>query len=337
MQGFDGDQLGSWLLEGDPWTRYRTLVDIINKDGSSREVEEVRREIAVHPRIKGLVSDVNDLPWPPLTSHKSAGHPIHKLAFLADLGLSDKELGISKAIASILRGSSEEGPFQIPMKISGSYGGSGEEDRAWALCDAPLLTYALVKFGHAEHEMVRKAIAYLVSLIRSNGWPCAVSSRLGKFRGPGRKNDPCPYANLVMLKLLSQLPRYRDSDGARTGTESALELWSQSRVRHPYMFYMGTDFRKLKVPFIWYDIMDVADVLTQFPWLLEDEHLVDMIGVILSRADANGRFTPESVWTSWKEWEFSQKKEPSRWLTLRVCLIRDRISPRTDILDRQLG
>ncbi len=29
---------------------------------------------------------------------------------------------------------------------------------------------------------------------------------LGKFRGPGRKDDPCPVANLYALKALSLFP-----------------------------------------------------------------------------------------------------------------------------------
>ena len=33
------------------------------------------------------------------------------------------------------------------------------------------------------------------------------------------------------------------------------------------MFFMGTDFRKLKVPLVWYDLLHVLDVLSSFPWL----------------------------------------------------------------------
>jgi hypothetical protein len=41
-----------------------------------------------------------------------------------------------------------------------------------------------------------------------------------------------------------------------------------------------------------------------------------MVKIIRPKADEQGRFTPQSVWTAWKSWEFSQKREPSRWLTL---------------------
>jgi hypothetical protein len=32
--------------------------------------------------------------------------------------------------------------------------------------------------------------------------------------------------------------------------------------------------------------------------------------------DEQGRFTAESVWRAWKEWDFGQKRSPSFWLTL---------------------
>ena len=82
------------------------------------------------------------------------------------------------------------------------------------------------------------------------------------------------------------------------------------------MFYMGTDFRKLKVPFVWYDLMHVLDVLSRFPWLRKDKRMIDLLWILKSKADPQGRFALESIWTAWKDWEFGQKSEPSRWLTL---------------------
>ena len=86
---------------------------------------------------------------------------------------------------------------------------------------------------------MKAATSYLVGLVRDNGWPCAVSKELGKFRGPGRKDDPCPFANLAMLKALSAIEDWRDSPECHTGAETLLTLWSESLTQHPYMFYHG--------------------------------------------------------------------------------------------------
>jgi len=162
-------------------------------------------------------------------------------------------------------------------------------------------------------------------LLRDNGWPCAVSKELGKFRGPGRKDDPCPFANLAMLKALSEMEEWRGSPASHVGSDTLLSLWEESRKRHPYMFFMGTDFRKLKVPFVWYDLLHVLEVLTRFAWLSPDPRLLDMLGLLKSKADGQGRYALESVWTAWKGWEFGQKKEPSRWLTLLAWRIIRRV------------
>jgi hypothetical protein len=91
------------------------------------------------------------------------------------------------------------------------------------------------------------------------------------------------------------------------------------------MFYMGTDFRKAKAPLIWYDIVHVLDVLSQFDWLREDGRLNEMVGVLKSKADANGKYTPESEWTAWRGWDFAQKKQPSAWLTFLALRILKRV------------
>jgi hypothetical protein len=309
------EELFSWLLSGPPWVQYRTRLDLFGQSEQEPEVQAARQEMLADPHVKGLVAELAEWPGEVLASHKSAGLHMHKLTFLADLGLRRDDPGMEKITRPIFEHQSAAGPFQMPMNISESFGGSGKDMWAWALCDAPVTLYGLLKLGLGVDPRVRKSAEFLMRLVRENGWPCAVSPELGKWRGPGRKDDPCPYANLVMLKALA-LTEWRDSPAARAGAESALTLWTTSKERHPYMFFMGSDFRKLKAPFIWYDLLHVLDLLTQFPFLKGDPRLEEMIQLLASKADPQGRFTPESVWKAWSAWEFGQKKEPSRWLTL---------------------
>ncbi|MGD6932671.1 MAG: hypothetical protein ACQCN5_00505 [Candidatus Bathyarchaeia archaeon] len=314
-----------WLLEADPWVQYRTRLDLLGEPENSPEVLEARQKMFTHPQVQALLKELTNWPGTVLNSHKSASQSFHKLAFIADLGLTRQDPLIPEIAKKVMEHQSEEGPFQLPMNIPKHFGGSGETQYAWALCDAPTSVYALIKFGYGEDETVQKAIKHLTGLVRENGWPCAVSKELGKFRGPGRKDDPCPYPNLIMLKMLAQLPNYKDSRETRTGAECLLSLWSNSRQLHPYMFFMGTDFRKIKAPFIWYDLMHVLDVLSQFGWLKNDERLKDMGMVLKSKAGPDGKYTPESEWTAWKGWDFAQKKQPSPWLTLQALKILKRL------------
>jgi hypothetical protein len=129
-----------------------------------------------------------------------------------------------------------------------------------------------------------------------------------------------------MLKLLSLYEDDRNSEYAKHSVESLLNLWENSRTLRPYIFYMGTDFRKLKAPFIWYDILHVADTLSNFEYARHDSRFIEMVDLISQKADSNGFYTPESVWQAWKDWEFGQKKKPSAWLTFLVYRIKKRMN-----------
>jgi hypothetical protein len=305
-----------WLLEGEAWIEHRTRLDLLGQKSDDPSVIEARDSMLKDARVCQLIDELTNWPGKVIASHKSAGQPFHKLTFLADLGVKAGDPHVGQIIARIIHHQSEEGPFQLPVNISAGHGGSGEDTMGWALCDAPIITYALVKFGLGADPAVKIAIEFLAGLIRDNGWPCKVSMTLGNFRGPGRKEDPCPYATLVMLKLMAEVDELRDSPACHIGAETLLNLWENSMDKHPYIFYMGTDFRKLKVPFVWYDLMHVLQVLSRFPWLRSDPRLLDMIRLLKTKMDDKDCFTVESQWTAWKNWEFGQKKEPSRLLTL---------------------
>ena len=87
---------------------------------------------------------------------------------------------------------------------------------------------------------------------------------------------------------------------------------------------MGTDFKKLKAPLIWYDILHVTDVLSQFSWVQKDERFLEMIDILKMKFNEHGKCTAESVWRAWKEWDFGQKREPSKWITMLVYRILNR-------------
>ena len=308
------DDTTKWLLTGPAYVQYRTRVDLLKQSESNAAVRAARQAMLTDQQVRALIDEASNLSKQVISSHKSAGHALHKLTFLADLGLRADDPGMKQVIAGIFKHQSTQGPFQVLMNVPVHFGGTGKDDFAWALCDAPLVVSALCKFGLGSDARVRRAVDYLTGLVRENGFPCAVSPELGKFRGPGRKEDPCPFANLAMLKVLAQNSQTRNSRASRLAVESILARWQNRRTEHPYMFYMGTDFNKLKAPLVWYDILHVLDVLTQFSWTRTDARLQSMLKIIQAKS-VDGKFIPESIWTAWQDWEFGQKKLASYWVT----------------------
>ena len=314
-----------WLVDSEPWIEYRTRIDLLNQAESHPDVEKAYQSAISHPLISNLIRELSEWPGPILKSHKKAGHLLHKLGFLSDIGLQCNNPGIEMIANRVLSHRSSEGVFQIKMNIHPRYGGSGEDQLGWMLCDAPLVTCAMKKFRCGEEKEIQNSFEFLIKLQRENGWPCAVSPEFGKFRGPGKKADPCPYANLVMLKLLAQYPERHTGLIARTGIETILTLWERRREKPAYLFGIGTTFNKLKAPLIWYDILHVAEVLTQFPWVIKDTRLQEILTILRNKADENGKYTPESIWMDWRDWEFGQKKQPSKWITFLVLRILKRV------------
>jgi hypothetical protein len=307
----------------DDWLKYAIRLNL--KHEPKDNLVSLRNAALADKHIKKYLSDITDFHNTLVTNHKNPDLPIHKLLFLLDLGFDTDVPEIKTAIDEILKHHDENGIYQSMTNIPKHYGGTGEDVFAWCLCDEPLLLLALLKAEVDYDEYIKSGVEYLTSLCRDNGFPCAVSPELGKFRGPGKKDDCCPYATLIMADLLSYIPEYRNSQVAATAVKSLLNLWENSLNQHPYMFFMGTDFRKLKAPSCWYDIVSVAGVLSKYEFVRDDLRFLEMIEIIKSKQDENGLFTPESIYIKLKDWDFGQKKEPSPYLTYLCCRIFERL------------
>ena len=311
------------LDSGDTWLQYATKINILNESKAS--LTELRLQVLDDSKIKGYLSDIADYHSILVRNHKDPDLPIHKLLFLLDIGLDTDVPEIKTAIDKIMENKDSNGVYKSLTNIPKHFGGSGKDSFGWCLCDAPLLLYALQK-AQIDYEMhIKQGVEYLISFHNDFGFPCTVSPEFGKFRGPGRKDDPCPYASLVMLKLLSVIPEYRESDIATNTAMTLLSLWESSLDRHPYMFYMGTDFRKLKAPAMWYDIVSVTDVLSHFETVKSDARFIEMVTIIKNKQDSDGLYTPESVFQKFKGWDFGQKKTPSPYMTFLCYRIHKRV------------
>ena len=182
-----------WLLKGAAWIEYNTRIHLMNQSENEAAVVKARNNMIKDDMIRDLIEDVSGWPWIPMKNHKKADHPIHKISFLAEIGVKIDDININGLTGKILDTQSEEGMFQLISNIPTHFGGTGKDELTWMLCDAPLMLYILIQLGVKAKEKLKKSADYIVELVRENGWPCVATSSLGKFRGPGKKGDPCPY------------------------------------------------------------------------------------------------------------------------------------------------
>lgn len=113
------DDLILWLLESDePWTRYRTLVDLLDRPGDDPEVQSARAEMLAHPRVRDLIAETATWPGYALKRHNDAAHPLHKFSILADFGVRADDPGMDRALAAVLAHQSPEGAFRSLVNVA---------------------------------------------------------------------------------------------------------------------------------------------------------------------------------------------------------------------------
>jgi hypothetical protein len=309
-----------WILDdGPPWAQVIALRDLLGRPPDDPELSAARAAMLAHPLIVALLDDVAAWPNGPLKRHNDASHPLHKMATLAAFGLTQDHPKLAPAVEFILSHPHEDGALQTMIEVPERFGGDGTPKLNWMLCDAPTVLYAVLRLGVApDVPAVARAIDHLTGLAQDIGWPCAAAAEFGKFRGPGRKDDPCPYANLIAIKALALASGMKESDAARAGVEMLLRHWERQKERKLYMFGIGTDFRKPKYPPVWYDIAHVTDVLSQYPAARRDPRFQEMVGELRAAVDEQGRVTAASMYRAWKGWDFADKKTPSPTITAVV-------------------
>ncbi len=147
----------NWLLKGEPYIEYRTRIDLLGENEDDPKVSAAKKKMSEDPKIQQLIAELKNWPGTVLNSHKSASQPFHKLSFIADIGLTKNDSGISLVAKKIFEHQSDEGPFQLPTNVPKHFGGSGQDSWAWALCDAPTVIYALAKFGYNNETLCEES------------------------------------------------------------------------------------------------------------------------------------------------------------------------------------
>lgn len=305
------------LLSADPWVRYNSMIHLDKVTRGSKETCLAYTQMVRHPRIAGILTELRSWPGPAIITHNNARLLIHKLAFLADIGVTCFDSGIEDLMTLIMQTSPPEGPLMVLGRVPPSQADEGTEKMIWMNCDAPLLTYSLSKMGFNDDSRVRESAETLLNEFNLKGCTCG-SSFGDSFQGPGPREAYCPYSALLFLKLTSQFPDLADSEKIDSTLDYLLFLWRNKNTERPFLFGMGSDFHKLKAPFVWYDILHLADTLRLYPRIYGRPEFLEILGHIRHKADEAGLFRAEDVWDGWQDFDFGQTTDASMWISFKV-------------------
>ena len=338
LTNVDYQSIIQWIVEsGDPWVRYKAMQDLMGI--SESELVFLKKEILNEPRIQSLIQKIEEVDWrnPPWSYLRDAKMPVHVLSVLTDFGISVADLPVLREIFDdILSVVTEQGEVRYAPYI-----------KYPLTCLSSTLLFPVIRGGLKEDERVRKAVnIYLSSGHFSLGWKCLTQEFTGEIffreavnsdyrlrrkesflKSMIKKNIMCPLTTLNILKVLLEYPEYHSHAHIAAAVNGILRLW-ETRER-PYGFGIGTSFGKLKYPFIWYDVLKMAYILSHFEFVWNDSRFINMLNFIFQKKDEYGRFYAESVYIAWKDFDFGVKNKPSPWITYIVYYILSK-NPNTD-------
>lgn len=312
------DKLIRWLLDGEPWVVYRTLVDLMDKDENDGLVVKMKMAISQHPLIKGIFDKLNkDGYWgTPKDVHTwwpRKDTTFWILPVLADFGLTIEDKRIARASEYLLSIQLESGGFgwDPPTK-------PGD-------CHSAIITETLAKLGMLSDPRLQRAYEWLIKRQRLDGgfW-CKNTGQIG---GPREMEPSCAMATMFVMGAIAQNPKLSDSEAAKKGVDFLFKCW-ENRGKIKYAGHdsqIGGDWSKLKYPFTDYKILKFLDVLSQFQFAKQRLQKSEMVSLLLSKQDPTGKFKPESIIKVWSSFDFGQKEKPSRWITLLALRIMKRI------------
>ncbi len=315
-----------WLLAAEPWTRYRTLLDLLDADPEEPAVRTARAELVAHPAVRELLGATTEWFPTPATRHDDATLSHYALAMLAEFGLRLGDDGVA-AVVEQATARLDGGQFPIRAEVPVPGGprqpDSDRDADVWSAlpCDAPLLLYTLRLLGHRD-ETTEAAVAELANRWADEvGWFCHLFFVEGQHRKLGAG---CPMAGLLALDVFSQVEELRESAAAH----SAFAPLRFHRDHGTSVYYFGRSdrFWTLKYPFVWYNALFVADVVSRFRFARDEPLTAELVDWLERTADEEGRFRPTSMYRAYGSWEFADKKRPSPWITFLVCRILRRLA-----------
>ena len=290
-----------WLLDGDPAIRWQTLRDLT--DAMADEIDAERARVATEGiGAEILAAQAEDGRWSGKAWNRGYDSTMHALTLLHDIGLDPNSDQAKQAIARIVDGHVTWKGCGPPECNDNMYF-EGEIE--------PCINGQVALPGAYFGADVRGLIDRLLSeQLADGGWNCEAE------RGSTRSSFN---TTICVLEALLAYERSARADtaiaDARTkGEEYLLErrLFHRLSTGEPL-----TQFTQLAYPAWWhYDVLRGLDYLRS-AGVAPDERTTKAIDVIASKADENGRWTPDVTY----EGRMLVDIDPERFMTLRAMRV----------------
>jgi len=307
-----------WLLEGEPYVRYRTLTDLLDQPEDADEVIRARKATGRQESIKRIFKKQNPSgfwgePKDIYTWWPKKDTTFWLLGVLADFGFNRANKRVAKACEYVFSTQHPGGGFGwSPPATPGD-------------CFTGILVESLAGLGYRDDPRLVKAYNWLADRQRLDGgfW-CKGRGLPG---GPREKEPSCAMATLFVMGAVTRNPKLSESAIGRRGINFLLDCWkNRDRIKYAgHDSQIGRGWEKPKYPFTDYRILKYLDVLSRFKSIKNKPGIPEMLNILTSRQDEKGRYFAESIHKAWSDFDFGQKKLPSRWITFLTYRIIKRL------------
>jgi hypothetical protein len=298
------NEIIEWLRSGPGWMRFAVELQLLDKKPN---VKPALEDSAIQQVIHRLKDDRTGIPALKTlnVAYRNPGNAYWDLFFLADIGLTARDLQIEKEIETIFNLQRPDGTFVTGREVSPDY-----------FCMSAILLSSVARMGYRDHPALRKYIEAILTAQRfDGGWHCNSSDRWD--------TASCPQDNLNVLMLLANYEQYRNDSRFNGAIDLLLGHWASKESMDG--FGVGKRFSSLKYPAVKYGILRVLDVVSLYPYALDKKDFKNMLEFVRGKS-SDGKYFAESPEAAYSDFDFGQDKEPSRWITFLVQRIQKRAS-----------
>jgi hypothetical protein len=304
--------------KGSPWAKF-----ILLPQNDPRR-ENIRQALLIHPNIKNTINrlgdpdrGINSLSRTP-ADYRIYGSFYWVLRFLADIGLTAEELGISELIKKLQLRQLEDGQFIVRYHRK-------KQQPISLVCMTAQLTYCLVRLGYEESNIINAALNFILTTQRlDDGWHC---DRLKQTGEQDESASSCPVANIHVIRLLGQYgKKYKAL--IKPAIEQFVRICDFSSLPNcEFDAQQVINLNKLRYPphYTGLDILNMIHSLSFFPDLVVNTNFESLINLILNRWDGKNWLRPEKRIPEWLAYDFSQKSRYSEWLTSLLVQALERV------------
>jgi hypothetical protein len=331
-----------WLLESDePYAVWATLTGVLGRSHDDPAVRTAHERVVADEAVRRLVEELP--PWD-MEAEDGAGHHSpaflpNRLNLLADMGVGGGDFDLVEALLDrMLEHQDSRGRF----RAGGPDSGRPKPQSGSLLCDTNVAADVLMRYGRRNEPAVKRALermaADLAATPQGRAWQCVPEQR-ALFRMPGRGADVCPQVTLEGLRAFSHLPAGDRPPRIAEAARTPLEIWRRRTDERPYGFGHGYQFKSVKWPNFWYDVLWVLETVGRYPdvWRgarsrSQDRRSVAELAacLIAYNFDADGAVAPKRVYRGFEDFSFGQKRHPSPFATARCLIALSRVADLAD-------